>query len=52
METTTLKLKYDELALVAFPPDGSRAAFLNFRMIERLAPVILQPMGSAARVDG
>ena len=28
---------YDDAALVAFPPDGLRAAFLNARMIERLA---------------
>jgi len=28
---------YDDAALVAFPPDGSRAEFLYARMIERLA---------------
>jgi hypothetical protein len=28
---------YDDAALAAFPPDGSRAAFLYARMIERLA---------------
>ena len=30
-------MDYDDAALVAFPPDGSRAAFLYARMIERLA---------------
>ena len=28
---------YEDAALVAFPPDGSRAAFLYARMVERLA---------------
>src|SRR6185437_4296537 len=28
---------YDDTALVAFPPDGTRATFLYARMIERLA---------------
>ena len=32
-----IKLIDDDAALVAFPPDGSRAAFLHLRMIERLA---------------
>ena len=32
-----LDLDYDDAALVAFPPDGPRAAFLHARMIERLA---------------
>ena len=31
------RVGYDDAALVAFPPDGSRAAFLYARMIERLA---------------
>ena len=31
------KMIYDDAALVAFPPDGSRAAFLHARMIEHLA---------------
>src|ERR1700722_4393247 len=31
------KVRHDEAALVAFPPDGSRATFLCARMIERLA---------------
>src|SRR6476661_178429 len=31
------KKVHDEAALVAFPPDGSRAKFLYARMIERLA---------------
>src|SRR6476646_2934305 len=29
-------MNYDISALVAFPPDGARAAFLNARMIGRL----------------
>jgi hypothetical protein len=32
-----LDLDYDDAALIAFPPDGPRAAFLHARMIERLA---------------
>jgi hypothetical protein len=32
-----IKLIDDDAALVAFPPDGSRAVFLHLRMIERLA---------------
>jgi hypothetical protein len=32
-----LELDYDDAALVVFPPDGPRAAFLHARMIERLA---------------
>jgi hypothetical protein len=31
------ELGYDDAALVAFPPDGQRAAFLHARMIEHLA---------------
>ena len=30
-------MHYDDAALAAFPPDGSRGAFLHARMIERLA---------------
>jgi len=32
-----LELDYNDAALVAFPPDGSRATFLHARMIEHLA---------------
>jgi hypothetical protein len=32
-----LDLDYDNVALVAFPPNGPRATFLHARMIERLA---------------
>ena len=40
-------MEYDETALVSFPPDGLRAAFLYARMIDNLAQSVEEIVSGA-----